>query len=98
MPRIEPGSFCPLLREPCKGLECAWFNHVRGKHPQTGADVEEWRCSVALLPFLLINAAQETRGAASAVESLRNHVARQGEQLLELAAPPARKALGGSES
>lgn len=87
MPRLEPGNFCPLLQAQCRGLECAWFNNVRGTHPQTGAEVEEWRCSVALLPFLLITSAQETRGAAGAVESLRNHVAAQGERLLELTAP-----------
>lgn len=72
--KIEAGKFCPLLGKDCIGLECNWMTQVRGKHPQTGADVDEWGCAIKWMPILLINSAQETRHVAAATESLRNEV------------------------
>lgn len=72
--KIEAGKFCPLLGKDCIGLECNWMTQVRGKHPQTGADVDEWGCAIKWMPILLINAAHETRHTTAATESLRNEV------------------------
>jgi hypothetical protein len=49
--------------------------HIRGKHPQSGADMDMPDCSLKWLPILLIENAQEVRQAAAAVESQRNAVA-----------------------
>ena len=51
---------------------------VRGEHPQTGVEVDEWGCAIAWMPVLMINAAKEQRQTAAAVESFRNVVARAG--------------------
>lgn len=49
---------------------------VRGKHPQTGADVDEWGCAMSWLPVLLIENSQQQRQTGAAVESFRNEVAK----------------------
>lgn len=74
MQKIERGNFCPLLKKECIGLKCNWFIQVRGKHPQTGEDLDHWDCSVSWLPTLLINNANETRQGAAAIESFRNEM------------------------
>lgn len=73
--KLEPGKFCPLIKADCLQLGCSWFTQVRGKNPQTGAEVDEWACAVAWMPLLTINVGQEVRQGAAATESLRNVVA-----------------------
>ena len=34
---------------------------VKGNHPQTGQEIEEWDCTVAFLPMLIIEASQQAR-------------------------------------
>lgn len=41
-------------------------------NPNTGQEVDEWQCSMNLLPILLIENSQQQRHTASAVESFRN--------------------------
>ena len=74
---LKPGTFCPLLKEECIQFKCAFWTHVRGKHPQTSQELDEYDCAVKWLPVLLIEGAQQTRQAGAAIESLRNHVAGQ---------------------
>lgn len=83
--KLEPGKFCPLLKKDCIGLQCNWFMLVRGKHPQTGADVDEWSCAVTWLPVLLIENSQQQRQTGAAVESFRNEVVRNAEANREVA-------------
>lgn len=72
---IKPKANCPLNNfEPCKQLDCAWFMQVRGHNPNTGAEVDEWACSMAWLPILLIENSQQQRGTGAAVESFRNEM------------------------
>jgi hypothetical protein len=54
---------------------CPWWIAIRGIERNTGAEVDQWRCSIAVLPHLLIENAHQTRGAAAATENLRNIVA-----------------------
>lgn len=70
--KLENGKFCPLIKKDCKGLECSWFTQVRGTHPQSGAEVDEWACAIAWMPILSINTSKEVRQGAAATESLRN--------------------------
>lgn len=78
--KIEPGKYCPLLKKDCVGLQCAWFMLVRGKHPQTGQDVDEWGCAMTWLPVLLIENSQQQRQTGAAVESFRNEVIKSAEE------------------
>ena len=75
--KLESKSNCPLNNfEPCKQLECAWFIKMRGNNPNTGEDVDEWACSMAWLPILLIENSQQQRSTGAAVESFRNEMVR----------------------
>lgn len=55
-------------------MKCAWFIQIRGKHPQTGQEIDEWGCSMAWMPVLMIENAQQTRQAGAATESMRNEI------------------------
>lgn len=83
---IKPGTYCPLLKEDCIQLRCAWFSQLRGTNPNTGKDVDEWACSVAWLPVLLIENSQQQRQTGAAVESFRNEMADANNGLVLLSA------------
>lgn len=75
MAKLEPGQFCPLIKTDCIGLPCILYTQLRGTHPQTGAEVDEWLCALAALPMLLIETSKEVRQGAAATESFRNEMA-----------------------
>jgi hypothetical protein len=78
--KIEQKQNCPLNKfEPCKQLECAWFIQLRGMNPNTGQDIDEWGCSMAWLPILMIENSQQQRQTGSAVESFRNEMVKSNE-------------------
>lgn len=85
---------CPLNNfEPCKQLDCAWFLKIRGTNPNTGEDTDEWGCSVAWMPILLIENAQMSRHTGAAVESFRNEMVKANESSQQLLANTVRKQL-----
>jgi hypothetical protein len=67
------------MKKDCVQMQCSWFIQVRGKNPNTGADVDEWGCSIAWLPHLLIENANQTRQAGAATESFRNEFVKSAE-------------------
>jgi len=78
--KIESKANCPLNSfEPCKELECAWFMKVVGTNPNTGKEVDEWGCSIAWLPMLMIENSQQQRQTGAAVESFRNEMVKANE-------------------
>ena len=79
--KLESGDYCPLVGGPCKKFDCKWWIQLRGTHPQTGEPVDEWDCTVSMLPMLLIEASQQARQAGAAVESFRNENITRTEQL-----------------
>lgn len=75
--QLKPEPCCPLDKfQPCRKLGCSWFTQVRGVHPQTGKEIDEWGCAVAWLPVLLVENAQMARQTGAAVESFRNEMVR----------------------
>ena len=71
---------CPLNNfEPCKQLDCAWFMQLRGHNPNTGKEVDEFGCSMAWIPMLLVENSQMQRQTGAAVESFRNEMVRANE-------------------
>jgi hypothetical protein len=77
--QMKPGTFCPLLKKDCVQMKCNWFIQVRGTNPNTGQEVDEWGCSVAWLPHLLIENASQIRQAGAATESFRNEFVKSSE-------------------
>lgn len=73
--QLETKTNCPLNDfKPCKQLECAWFTQVRGTHPQTGKEIDEFGCAIAWMPVLTIENSQQQRQTGAAVESFRNEM------------------------
>lgn len=78
--KIEPKNNCPLNGfNPCQELECAWFIKIVGKNPQTGSDIDEWGCSIAWMPILMVENSQQQRQTGAAVESFRNEMVKVNE-------------------
>ena len=78
--KIEPKNQCPLNNfEPCKQLDCAWFLKIAGKDPQSGKEIDEWGCSIAWMPILMIENSQMQRQTGAAVESFRNEMVKNNE-------------------
>lgn len=77
MPQVahaEPGLVCPLHRKDMAEVchKCPLWIHVMGKNPNTGAEVNEWKCSLAWLPMLMIENSMMQRQTGAAVEDFRN--------------------------
>lgn len=69
------GSKCEEIKDN-RMFRCRFYTLVRGKNPQSEEMLEEWNCSLAWLPMLLIENAQTNRGVTRALESFRNEVVR----------------------
>jgi len=69
------GSKCEEIKDN-RLFRCRFYTLVRGKNPQSEEMLEEWNCSLAWLPMLLIENSQTSRGVAKALESFRNEVVR----------------------
>ena len=66
---------CPLHNfKKCKQFKCAWFVQMKGTNPNDGKDVDEYACSIAWLPMLLVENAMQSRQAGAAIESFRNEM------------------------
>ncbi len=72
--KIEPGTFCPLIKKDCIQNKCAWFTQLRGNNPNTGKEIDEWGCAIAWMPILTIENSQQQRQTGAAVESFRNEM------------------------
>ena len=93
--KIEPKNQCPLNNfDPCKQLDCAWFLKLRGTNPNAGEDTDDWGCSMAWMPVLLIENSQMSRQTGAAVESFRNEMVKANESSQRLLVRAAQKAIG----
>ena len=92
---FDPNKKCPLLKKKCIQHDCQWFIQLQGKHPNTGADIDEWGCAIAWMPILLIENAKEVRQGAAATESFRNQMVKQGDVVFELIEANQIKQLSG---
>lgn len=72
---------CPFFRKPCIEYECTMYVQLQGSNPNTGQQVDEWKCSLAWLPILLVENSQQTRQAGAAIESFRNEMVQQNNEL-----------------
>ena len=73
--KIKVKDNCPLNGfKPCKQFDCGWFIQIRGKHPQTGEELDEYGCAMAMMPMLMIENSRQTSQAGAAIESFRNEM------------------------
>ena len=82
IPPAASGLVCPLHQKDMSKVchKCPLWVQLRGKNPQTGAEVDEWNCSLATLPMLLVENSRSTRSVASATESFRNEMTKAHQQ------------------
>ena len=62
--KLEQGKFCPLIGKDCIGLQCSWFTEVKGYHPQTGQEIDEWECAIK----------DSVQGAKEGAPFIQNHI------------------------
>lgn len=76
IPRGEEHLVCPLHKETMDKVchKCPLWVQLRGVNPNTGAEVDHWNCSLAALPMLLIENANQSRQNGAATESFRNEM------------------------
>lgn len=81
---------CPLHRETMDKVchRCPLWIHVRGKPPQSEAEVDYWDCSLAWMPMLLIENSQMQRQTGAAVESFRNEMVKANQVTSQLLLAP----------
>lgn len=95
--KLEPKANCPLDGfNPCRQLDCAWFMKVRGNNPNTGEEIDDYGCSMAWLPVLMIENSQRQYQTGAAVESFRNEMVKaneMGQQVLMATLQQARPEL-----
>lgn len=84
MPIFDPDGKCPLLKTKCIKHKCIWFNMLQGSHPQTGQPVQEWGCSIAWIPLLLVENARHVQGTQAATESFRNEMVKSNQALNDI--------------
>lgn len=78
--KLEPKANCPLDNfNPCRQLDCGWFMKIRGNNPNTGEEIDDYGCSMAWLPVLMIENSQQQRQTGAAVESFRNEMVKANE-------------------
>ena len=83
---LKSKNGCPLHNfEPCKQLDCAWFTKIAGKNPQGQKEIEEWGCAITFMPILMVANTNSNTRTQAAVESFRNKMVSQQEELLQLA-------------
>ncbi len=77
--QLKNGTYCPLIKKDCIGLQCAWFTRVQGYDTNTGNQVDEYQCAIAWMPMLLIENSGQQRSTGAAVESFRNEMVKANE-------------------
>ncbi len=100
MPIFDPDGKCPLLNKKCIKHQCVWYNMLQGKNPQTGLDVQEWGCSIAWLPLLLVENSKHQMGTTAATESFRNEMVQSNNIMTKVLAQSgdAKKAMATASS
>ncbi len=84
MPIFDPDGKCPLLNKKCIKHQCVWYNMLQGNHPQTGQNIQEWGCSIAWIPLLLVENSKHSMATTAATESFRNEMVKGNDALMEL--------------
>lgn len=75
---------CPVWRKAMSEVchKCPMWIQLRGKHPQTDQEVDEWQCAYAVAPIINLEVARNVRQVQAATESFRNEMVKGQAQLL----------------
>ena len=81
---MKKGEFCPLIQKKCVEEKCAWYTCVRVTNPNTGQEIDEWKCAMSWMPMMAVEIAQKSNQTGAAVESFRNEVVEANHQNQQL--------------
>lgn len=93
---MEVKMTCPLGAE-CEEIKdnkihrCVWYVCLKGKDPQSEKAIDEWKCSMAWMPIMLVENAQTNRGQTKALESFRNEMVKGQQVFNEMLASAGKK-------
>lgn len=65
------GSVCEEIKEDALH-RCAWYDEVKGQNPQSGEDVNEWKCSHSWATMIGLENNKITLSGVAATEQVRN--------------------------
>lgn len=76
IPHAHPGLICPLHKKDVSKVchTCPWWCSVDLVNRNTGDKVDEWRCAISLLPFIMLENAYQARHAGEATEGMRDEI------------------------
>lgn len=68
--------YCPFWRQKMSKVchTCPMWAKLVGKNPQSEEYIDRWDCSLAHLPFLLLENAQQARQAGASADKVANEV------------------------
>lgn len=73
--KLKKGErLCPFIGKACVGEECRLWIKVIGTDPQTGRSIDQYNCTFAWWPTLMLENSQMQRQTGAAVESMRNEM------------------------
>ena len=80
---------CPFWRGPCRKHDCRMYKLIQGRDPVSGAEINEWDCTLAMFPLLFNEMSYRIFNNAATMQELRNEQERhhkmnaviQGEQV-----------------
>jgi len=78
---------CPLVKGKCWEHKCNWYIQLQGTHPQTGVIIDQWACSMAILPVLMIETNKNVRENTAQQADFRNQVFKTALDRVALGAP-----------
>ena len=92
IPRGPKHLKCPQWKKAMSTVchTCPWWTQVRGKDPQSNAEIDQWNCAISFQPMLALEIAQQVRQGAAATESFRNQTQRAHHESLSYLASEAK--------
>lgn len=75
-PRSKSTLLCPKFQKQQRTVchKCAFWEHIKGTHPQTGEPLDKWGCVIVHQFMLGLENNKVTYEQGAAVESLRNEL------------------------
>jgi hypothetical protein len=97
--KIEPGDFCPLLKEDCIKTKCKWFRPVGHINNATKEHYDEWDCVFPWLVVLQKDAISAALTTTASTDKMCNEVVKRmdtPQQIVQLSEPDSPLAIGSN--
>jgi hypothetical protein len=89
-------KFCPFIKKNCVKHKCVLYAHLIGMNPQTGQPTDEWGCSLAVLPILLVENSNVSRQATASMDKVANEVRHHHQSFLGAVSQTVRDRIGNT--